>query len=233
MQVITQSNKSAQLVLNEFGVSSTSDFNELNKEADLYLIAVPDDNIPEIANRLKLGSALLVHTSGSVSMDVLKSATENFGIFYPLQSFSRNKDTEFTKIPICIESNKEENSILLEQLASRISDNIHRLNSDQRKIVHIAAVFANNFVNHMYSSAAKILKERDISFDILLPLIRETANKVFEENPDNTQTGPAQRKDIGIINEHLDYLKRHHELRNIYQIITDDIMNKLKGDSYA
>ncbi len=153
-------------------------------EADLYIISVADNALDELISQLYLNDKLVVHTSGSVQMDVLKKASRNYGVFYPLQTFSKSKDVEFRSIPICLEANKDANLHKLTELAKRISENVQVIDSEQRKKLHLAAVFACNFPNFMYSIAEEITRQANIDFEILRPLIKETAEKVMQINPD-------------------------------------------------
>jgi predicted short-subunit dehydrogenase-like oxidoreductase (DUF2520 family) len=195
-------------------------------EADLYIIAVSDDAISEISSQLPFENRLVVHTSGSVSIDSLDSKNRK-GVFYPLQTFSKSKAVDFSTIPICLESDQGMDFELLQKVAQSISKNSYKINGEQRKSLHVAAVFVNNFVNHLYQIGNEICIENEVSFDVLKPLILETANKVMMLSPNEAQTGPAKRNDQSTIQTHLDFLKnKNHNL--IYKILTQSIQNNGK-----
>jgi predicted short-subunit dehydrogenase-like oxidoreductase (DUF2520 family) len=190
--------------------------------ADIYLVALKDDVIPVLAKKLINKNALVVHTSGATPMDVF-SSFDSFGVFYPLQTFSKNKSVDFKNIPICLEANNEQDLHLLEQLAREISEKVYRISSEQRKSLHVAAVFVSNFVNYLYTEGQEICKENKIPFEILHPLILETASKIIDLNPKEAQTGPAKRNDLAVIKSHLELL--NEEQQKIYQLLTQSIQN--------
>lgn len=197
--------------------------NEESWAADVYIIAVSDDAISKVAEQLQNSSKLVVHTSGSVPMDDLPKELRK-GVFYPLQTFSKKRAVDFKTVPVCIEASAEKDLKLLRKLAQTISENIHEINSEQRKNLHLAAVFVNNFTNHLYQIGSEICKENSVSFDLLKPLIFETAHKIGTLNPKEAQTGPAKRNDTGTIKNHLAQLKTK-EQREIYSILTESIQN--------
>jgi len=200
-------------------------FNEL-KEADLYIIAVTDDAITKVSAQIPFKNGLVAHTSGSVSINSLDDKNRK-GIFYPLQTFTKNKAIDFSQIPICIESENETDFELLKNVAQSISANVHKINSQQRKALHVSAVFVNNFVNYLYQIGNEICTENNVSFDILKPLILETANKVMSLSPKEAQTGPAKRNDSQTIKAHLDFLS-NEDHTTIYKILTQSIQNNGK-----
>jgi predicted short-subunit dehydrogenase-like oxidoreductase (DUF2520 family) len=198
-----------------------TNLNQLAQDADVVFIAVPDGAIFEIANALKT-KAIVVHCSGLTPITVLHNFANN-GVFWPVQSFSLNIQYNFANIPICLEANTEENYRILEQLADKISKKVYIIESAQRKYLHLAAVFANNFTNHMYFIAEKIAKEHQFDFSILKPLILETANKIQHLTPVQAQTGPAIRGDVNTVTEHLKLLQQTPELRQLYELISVSI----------
>ncbi|CAL2091721.1 Coenzyme F420-dependent NADP oxidoreductase-like protein [Tenacibaculum sp. 190524A05c] len=201
-------------------VSITDDLNLL-ADADVYIIAISDDAISSISSQLP-ENKLVTHTSGSVAMNSLNN-TGRKGIFYPLQSFSKTKPVNFSEIPICIEAEQDEDLKILEQLAQLISPKVYQISSDQRSKLHVAAVFVNNFTNHMYKIGNDICKQYDVPFEVLLPLIQETASKIEHVAPNEAQTGPAKRKDQETIQRHLNLLDAKQ--KEIYQLITKSIQN--------
>jgi len=198
------------------------DFNEL-AEADLYIIAVSDDAIVGISEQLPFEKRLVVHTSGSVPIEVLSSKNRK-GVFYPLQTFTKNKKVDFKSIPICLESESKSDLDLLQKVAGSISDQTFKISSEQRKSLHVSAVFVNNFVNHLYKIGNDICAENKVPFDILKPLIRETADKILTLSPNEAQTGPAKRNDNQTIQRHLDFLSDETQ-KNIYKLLTQSIQN--------
>nr|WP_299035136.1 Rossmann-like and DUF2520 domain-containing protein [uncultured Tenacibaculum sp.] len=193
---------------------------ELLTEADVYIIAVSDDAIGDVSRKIEQKNGLIVHTSGSVAMQSLQNSGRK-GIFYLLQSFSKDKDVNFDEIPFCLEAENEEDLQLLETLAKSIGKKVYRVNSEQRKRLHVAAVFVNNFTNHMYKIGADICNEYQVPFEVLLPLIQETAQKITELSPEAAQTGPAKRNDQKTIQNHLALLNT--EQQEIYKLITKSI----------
>jgi predicted short-subunit dehydrogenase-like oxidoreductase (DUF2520 family) len=201
-------------------VSTTTNLNEL-KDADIYIISVSDNSIENISKSLNFTAKLVVHTSGSTHLNTLNSSNRK-GVFYPLQTFSKNKELSFKDIPICIESENNNDLMLLKSLASLISNNVYILDSKQRFNMHISAVFVNNFVNNLYHIGNEICEKNNIPVEILHPLIKETAEKVQTLAPKDAQTGPARRKDTATIESQLKQLTEHHAA--IYKILTDSII---------
>jgi len=187
----------------------------------IYIIAVSDDTITSVSKEFIKSKSLIVHTSGSVSMSALPKEVRQ-GVFYPVQTFSKGSNIDFKTIPICIEAEANEDLELLRKLAGTISESVFEISSAQRKILHLAAVFVNNFTNHLYQIGHEICEENQIPFDILKPLILETAVKINKLEPSNAQTGPARRNDSKTIERHLDQLENKTH-RQLYQILTKSI----------
>ena len=193
-------------------------------EADLYIISVSDSVIPAISKALEGKKGIIAHTAGSISMDVL-GAHENHGIFYPLQTFSKQKEMDFNQIPLCLEANQQENLNLLKKVAQAIGGPVHLIDSAQRKALHVAAVFVNNFTNHLYSIGEELCNAHKVPFSVLQPLIAETADKIKHLPPSLAQTGPAARGDQKILEDHLQYLtKESHQ--KLYQLISASIQQQ-------
>jgi predicted short-subunit dehydrogenase-like oxidoreductase (DUF2520 family) len=192
------------------------------KEATVTILAVSDDVICELSSQLCFKNQLVVHTSGSKSINILDSKNRK-GVFYPLQSFSKNKPVDFTSIPIIIEAEQVKDTFFLTNFAKLFTPNVLNINSQQRLSLHVSAVFANNFVNLMYQKAYQLCLENNINFEILLPLIQETALKVKTVNPAEAQTGPAKRKDLKTIVLHQEFLKDTNFLA-IYNFLTKEIL---------
>ena len=187
---------------------------------DVTIIAVSDDAIAEVSAKIKKG--FVVHTAGNVSLDFLQNNGRK-GVFYPLQTFSKDKKVNFDTIPFCLEAEHETDLVLLEKLAKSIGKKIYHINSEQRKSIHVAAVFVNNFTNHLYKIGNDICFTNNVPFEILQPLIQETAHKVLELSPEKAQTGPAIRNDKITIENHLKMLNKNQQ--EIYKILTKSIQN--------
>ena len=191
------------------------------KDAQVYIIAISDDAISPFSKKLNLKGKLVVHTSGSVSVQDLQ-CNANKGVFYPLQSISKNKKISFKNIPLCIEARNTEDYNLLVKLAKTISNKVFSVNSKQRESLHVAAVFVNNFTNHLYKIGEDICTKNKVDFEVLKPLILETAKKIKHLSPKEAQTGPAVRNDQKTIQKHLKMLNK--EQQEIYSLLTNSII---------
>ncbi|WP_338407542.1 Rossmann-like and DUF2520 domain-containing protein [uncultured Flavobacterium sp.] len=223
VQVFSRQKKSTVPLLDPTKI--TNDYKDLT-EAHLYIIAVSDNAIASVSSKLPFENRLVVHTSGSVSIDLLDKKNRR-GIFYPLQTFTKNVAIDFKPIPICLESENESDFDLLEKVAQSISNNAFNSDEKQRKALHVSAVFVNNFVNEMYRIGNEICEENKVSFEVLKPLILETVNKVMVLSPNEAQTGPAKRNDTQTIEAHLDFLSNENQA-TIYKILTQSIQNNGK-----
>ena len=198
----------------------------INSTSDIYIIAVTDSSIQEILSSIDFPKdSIVVHTSGSVSVDVLKGYSNN-GVLYALQTFTKNKEIALSDVPFGIEASNESTFNTLKSLASSISNNVSSMNSEQRKVLHIAAVFACNFTNYLFSISEKILKKEHSNFSLLESLVKETVQKAFEIGPKAAQTGPAKRGDRKIMLDHLDYLKNEPDLSTLYTLLSEGIQKK-------
>ena len=224
VQIYSRTLENAGFLAKKVKADFTTDIAKIACNADLYIIAVSDDALAEVANGIDVNNNLIVHTSGSAPMDILKSCSENRGVLYPLQTFSRSRNIDFGKVPLCIEANSIESRERLKNLALSLSENIHFVDSEKRRVLHLAAVFACNFSNFMYTIAQKITEENNLSFDILKPLIEETAAKIEEITPVEAQTGPAVRGDEKIMKLHMDMLRKYPEFMEIYRLISEKII---------
>ncbi len=229
-QVYSRTTAKAQELALKVAAEFTSDFAEIQPTADLYIIAVTDDIIQEIPDNISFKEKLTVHTAGSISISVFEGKLKNYGVFYPLQTFTKKRKLEWVNIPFCVEANNEENRKTLFQLAQLLSDNVHNINSAERKKLHLAAVIASNFTNYMYKLADEYLAENRLSFDLLKPLIMETAEKIGELTPFNAQTGPAMRNNTKIMEEHLHMLEENPQVKKIYELLSRAI-NKTYTES--
>lgn len=224
--VYNRNHQKAEELAGIIGAEPTQNLKKLMK-TDLLLLVVSDDAIKEVASQLPQGRAVVAHTSGNASLNAL-FPIENRGVFYPLQTFSREIKVDIKKAPFLLEADNKETYNKLKTYASKLSPQTYSISSHQRRRIHVAAVFANNFVNHMYKNAWDICNEHDIPFEVLMPLIEQTAEKVHEANPIHTQTGPAVREDERTIKAHLEMLEG--EQRALYEMITNSIKNSLKSE---
>lgn len=190
--------------------------------ADFILIAVKDDALTATVKALPAGKGIVVHTAGSVPMNVLQKFPQH-GVLYPLQTISKKRTLKTEQLPLCIEASDKKTLAKLKQIAQLISGKVRLLDSDQRRAAHLAAVFACNFTNHLYAIAGQLLEEKNLPFDLLRPLILETAEKVQQLSPSEAQTGPALRNDRSVMNKHLALLKTHPEWKQLYRLFSKSI----------
>lgn len=225
--VYSRTKESARILAESIGCPYTTDITSIDNEADIYIVSLKDSVLDHILPELvKCNSkALFVHTAGSVSIDIWKGLTHRYGVLYPMQTFSKQRDINFDNVHFFIEANTEEDTELIIKTASLISRHIFKASSEQRKYLHISAVFACNFANHMYSICEHLLTSHGLPFSAMLPLIDETAEKVHHLSPVSAQTGPAQRDDHNIMNNHLSLLKDEPEIAELYLRISENIHN--------
>ncbi len=220
-EVYSRTKTNAKVLAEKLEANYTNNLNELNQESDLYIIATSDNAIEKIANELKLGNKLVVHTSGSVGIEVLKNASKNYGSFYPLQTFTKTHQADFSEVPICIEGNNKESLKALSQIAGKLTNTVNELSSAQRQKLHLAAVFVSNFANYMQVIGEELCEEQQVDFELLKPLIKEVFEKNQTAKAIDNQTGPALRGDSFTMNKHLELLKDKKELKKLYQLISE------------
>ncbi len=211
-------------------VKEDLDFSEC--DTDILIIAASDDAIEDIAKEVVLAEhTILAHTSGSTPLNALGySATKNIGVFYPLQTFTKNQPIDFSALPFLIEGDTENTISTLSNLASMLSSEITVINSNQRKKIHLAAVFASNFTNWMFTQSESILKDAGLDFSIIHALIAQSVNNVIQAGPENAQTGPAKRNDFEVLDAHMEMLINKPDLQNLYKIITQQIVDHYQTD---
>lgn len=223
-QIYSRSIESARELGMKTGISYTADVFAIYPDCDIYIFCVSDDALLSLYKSIRIKKdAIVLHTSGSLPMEVFKGNARRYGVLYPLQTFSKRRSLEFFEIPLCIEASDKSTFTVLKKLAEELSGNVREMNSATRKKMHLAAVFANNFTNHLFGMAGKILEEEGLEFALLRPLIFETAHKVMLMSPEDAQTGPARRGDDGIIDAHTLLLKHNKKLRTIYTLMSDSI----------
>lgn len=224
IQIYSRTKKSAQLLGEKLKIDYTEKIQAIKQQAQIYLFAVSDKAIEPVLQKMPQNKqALYLHTGGSMPMNIFKQYVTHFGVLYPLQTFSKNRKVNLTQVPFFVEANKPENLVVIKKIAEKLSNICIELSSDDRKYLHLAAVFACNFVNHLYHISQQVLSEKKIDFSVLHPLIQETAQKALENNPADVQTGPAVRYDTNIIEKQLDLLKNTPQYAQIYEQISKSI----------
>ena len=222
VQVFGRSKDNTQSLAKKINSDWTIDHKKI-KKADITIIAINDDSIKNILTYLPNNAT--VHTSGSTSIDVFKGHFEDYGVLYPLQTFNKDVDVNLKKVPFFIEANNQKFERDLNELSNSFSKKTQLLDSYKRKQLHIAAVFACNFSNHMLVIAKNLVEKENINYSLLLPLIKQTLSKIGNLNPNDTQTGPAIRNDKLIVNEHINSIKEEN-LKKIYSFISQNIINQ-------
>lgn len=224
VQVFGRDTSAASKLAYELGTGSTNYWNVVIRNADIYILAVSDIAIEEVLEELQLPDKTIVHTAASVSKNILKNAAHHFGVFYPLQSLKKEIG-HLPDIPIVIDASDESTLKELETLAHSITDKVVEGDDEQRAKLHLAAVICNNFANHLYALAESYCNSEGIDFTLLLPLIKETAERLDEISPSQSQTGPALRNDRTTIEKHLELLKKYPHLKRVYETFTESIYN--------
>ncbi len=210
-----------------YDAKPTNQLDFRHSTADIFFISLPDDVLQVILNSITFPENItIMHTSGTVAMDIFENKSfSHYGVFYPLQTFSKFATLDIKKTPICIEASDENTEKLLEKIAFSICENVAFYDSNDRKILHLAAVFACNFTNHLYAISYDLLEQNGLSFELLKPLIEATTQKALSvSHPKIAQTGPANRKDFSTIQNHLELLKQHPTMTNLYKLLSENII---------
>jgi len=215
----------------ELNCENTNTLDGINKNADIYILAVSDHGIDDIILGLRLEGKVVAHTSGSVPLKGMEYISAECGIFYPLQTLTRRNPVSFKGVPIFIEAANENVTRILTELAESIGGKVYYLAGNKRRAVHVAAVFANNFTNYLYGISRQIMDREKLPFDMLFPLLQETLNKIKDNDPHEIQTGPARRADYKTIEEHLKYLAHREDQREVYLVLAECILNLYKDSS--
>ena len=225
VQVYSRTKESAMELAEKLSAEYTVSVDGIRCDADMYIVALKDSALQELLPMLVKGreQAFFVHTAGSMPMDIWKGYLSHYGVFYPMQTFSKQRAVDFATVPFFVEAGGETELKMLKELAGKLSPKVYEATSEQRKYLHIAAVFACNFANHMYALSARILEKHHIPFEVMLSLIDETAKKVHELPPAKAQTGPAIRYDENVINRHLDLLADVPDMQELYEKISKSI----------
>lgn len=230
-QVYSRTEASAKELAEMLHVPYTVDIGGITDDASIYVFAVSDDAIKSLSERLLFNDRLVVHTAGSVPMDVFADKSKNYGVFYPLQTFSKQRPVDFSEIPVFIEACTHENLQIIRTVAEAISRKVYHVSSEERMKLHLSAVFGCNFVNHLYHLSAQIVRQAGFEFDILSPLILETAHKaIVSGNPEKVQTGPAVRNNLNVMRKHEEMLASYPEWRKIYSVMSENILKEKKKE---
>jgi predicted short-subunit dehydrogenase-like oxidoreductase (DUF2520 family) len=224
VQVVSRNGKNAASLATVLLSSHASHLMEINREADLYIVAVADGGITEIAQQLQLGYKTIVHTAASVSKEVLGIASSNYGVLYPLQSLKKEMQT-IPPIPILVDANNKDTLEFLRTFAQQWAYNVVAAKDEERLRLHVAAVFASNFANHILTLTEEYCKEEHLNFNLLYPLIEETIGRAKSVSPALVQTGPAIRRDMETVSKHLQILKSYPKLHKVYKLMTDSIIS--------
>ncbi|MBC7401249.1 MAG: DUF2520 domain-containing protein [Mucilaginibacter sp.] len=224
VQVYSRDMQNAALLAYHVKAEPIDNLSQIDSETDIFIISIKDDAIGLVAEQLAPYQKLMVHTSGATDLYALLAFSDNVGVFYPLQTFSKAKDVNFRTVPLCIEAADQAIAKGLKELAHTISNSVNDIDSPQRKTLHLAAVLACNFPNYLYSIAQQILAKHDLSFDLIRPLILETAEKVQNSLPASVQTGPAVRNDETTMNNHLQLLQDNPDLQQLYTLLSQGII---------
>jgi len=225
VQVLSRTLEHAKILGRELGCAYTDDNSAINMDADIYLLALSDSALHGLKELSPPGHKLVLHTAGSVPMDILGKLSSNFGILYPLQSLRREMSPH-EPVPLLVQGNTPENTDIIKKFAESISNIVSVAGDEERLKLHVAAVIVSNFTNHLYTLAEEFCNKERVDFKMLLPLIRETAQRLDNHLPAAVQTGPAIRNDIFTLDKHLRLLSDHPRLKYIYLKMTDSIMNR-------
>jgi predicted short-subunit dehydrogenase-like oxidoreductase (DUF2520 family) len=224
-QVFSRTIQSAQALATQLGHSTgyTDTIAHIVTDADLYIFSLSDNALPDVVAHMPANDALWVHTAGSMPMDIFAHKCKRYGVLYPMQTVSKERELDWNDVPIFVEASNENDTNHLIALSQLISQNVSRCNSKQRQTLHLAAVFACNFTNHMYAIAERLLNEQGLDFDVMKYLIRETEHKAESISPIDGQTGPAVRNDVNVMDKHLTLLGATPE-GELYRLISKNIM---------
>jgi predicted short-subunit dehydrogenase-like oxidoreductase (DUF2520 family) len=231
--VYSRTSENAKKLAGKVNAGWTDKIDKIDSDAGIWIFALTDTATVDQVKNIGFRKAFLLHTAGSLPINIFSGHAADYGVLYPLQTFSGQQDPFYKNIPLCIESNTEQGLSRVRNLAESISSSVRKVSSEERLWLHTGAVFASNFTNHMYSLAADLISRTGIPFEIFHPLMLETAHKASQVNPHDTQTGPAQRNDMIIIKKHMDLLSFYPEIKNIYNQITESIRRRSDADINA
>ena len=232
-QVYSRTEESAQTLGELLEAEWVTDVTQVHDEADIYIFSVKDSVLCDLISEVckGRGDKLFLHTAGSMPMSCFEGKAQYYGVFYPMQTFSKSKDVNFERIPVFIEGNSIETEEVIRSFANKLSQRVIRLSSADRKYLHLAAVWACNFTNYCYTVASDILSEHDIPFDVMLPLINETTEKIQNFCPKAAQTGPAVRGDKNVMSQQLELMSDRTDLQELYKMLSKGINPLLEGST--
>jgi predicted short-subunit dehydrogenase-like oxidoreductase (DUF2520 family) len=222
--IIARNPTDGKKIAKESGAIYTHDFDTDTSTSDFVILALNDSCLAEVIAKMRSENTILLHTSGSVGMNVFKGKVQDYGVLYPFQTLTKGVKTDFCKIPVCIEASDEDVYSRLNALATSLSNKVYRFDSHKRRILHLSGIISNNFINHLINLAFIYLDKNNIDKDLLLPLLNETLAKLEKTSPVKAQTGPARRKNTEIIETHKKMLENEPELKNLYSLISDSII---------
>lgn len=225
LQVYSRNLQHASTLSGQVEAEALDQLSKLNPKADLYIISVSDQAIAGLVDALPQTLACVVHTSGSTDIGVLEGRFSSWGVLYPLQTFSIQRDVDFSKIPILLEGDRPETESFLKLYMEELSRQVQLVESQQRGILHVAAVLACNFSNHLYALAQNLLEDHQLTFDLIRPLIQETAEKALQHAPASVQTGPAIRQDRNTMERHMVLLANRPDLQQLYKYLSESIQH--------
>lgn len=224
VQVFSRTMQSAETLASLLDAEPLTDISQVRDNADVYIFSVKDSALEQLISQLCGGEKkVFLHTAGSMPMSVFREKALHYGVLYPMQTFSKQREVDFSIIPCFIEANDEFALKQIEGLAGQISHRVYQLSSEDRKYLHLSAVFACNFANHCYAASQELLQQHGIPFDVMLPLIDETAAKVHGMTPKEAQTGPAVRYDENVIGKQIRLLENQPYFQKIYDCMSKSI----------
>lgn len=228
--ILNRTEKKGKDLATELGTVYRSDWQVEADQASLVILAVSDAAMNKVIERLNVSGCPVVHTAGSMPMEILQDKFESHGVLYPFQTLTKGVACEFSTIPLCIEASDEKTLEQLSELGHKLSNRVYILSSEQRKHLHLAGVIVNNFTNHFIARSADYMKKKGLDVDLIQPLLNETLHKLEKTSAYKAQTGPARRNDRVVIQEHLAMLSGEPELKNLYSLITDSIIAYYTSD---
>lgn len=229
-QVYNRTPEKGRILAESVGAGFTDRIDDIDRNAGLTILSISDDAISDVAASLGfLRSGVLVHTAGSVPMEVLSAHAANYGVIYPLMTFTKDRTLNFSRIPVLLEGNNNDVYEVLRSLSLKLSDQVYEVSSPHRMMIHIAAVISSNFSNHLLWLSEKILNDAGLPLNLLKPLMDETISKAVEMGPDKAQTGPAIRGNIKVLEKHLQMLEKYPDIRDIYNIMSAGISTRRTG----
>ena len=226
-QVYSRNEAHARELADSLNVSYISDIQQI-EDASVYLFAVSDSAIESILISRQWNNAILLHTAGSVNINVFAPFSENYGVLYPLQSFTKDRELDITAIPFFIEANNAETKKLLNELAIKLSPKIYEIDSEARARIHLAAVFASNYTNYMITVASQLIEKESIAKEVFNPLLEETFKKAMQMGSLKAQTGPARRNNVAVLRKHEQMLSANPDWQKIYTFMAENIVKFYK-----